>query len=144
MPSSTRKQALPRIKNGRERKGYGNRDVGRGDLTPPPYNETDFVYRDIPKTKKMSVHRRVDEGIDPYNRLPSPFVISVGGVEPRPYILLPRLMHRADRVVRPYEDNAVVYRNSSCNAPFSSTLRRGEVTPPYETFPDILSGAASP
>ena len=51
MPTSTRKQAPPRIENGGEMRGYGNRDVGRGDLTPPPYNETVFVYRIISENR---------------------------------------------------------------------------------------------
>ena len=52
-----------------ERKGCGNRDVGRGDLTPPPYNEIGFVYRNISENRKMPVHRRADRVVRPYNKM---------------------------------------------------------------------------
>ena len=51
---------------------------------------------------------------------------------------------RADRVVRPYEENAVVYRKWPHDALFASTVRRGEVTPPYVPFTDTLPYAPPP
>ena len=112
------------------RKAYSNRDVGRGDLTPPPYNETGFVYRQISENRKISGSPAGRCGHRPQQRHASlyrnqrnspPFSSTGGGVRsPRPTLYrrfpstyrlrLFRRLHRADRVVRPYNEGTVFYR----------------------------------
>ena len=111
--------------------------VGRGDLTPPPYNETIFVHRIIPENRENSGspagrcgHRPLQRNAvvyrnwhmthifllpnggvrspRPTNGSPVSSAINAGGAEPRPYARLPHPLYQADRVVRPYNEGAFI------------------------------------